>query len=132
LRPWLIIALLYAFSHAGLRAQEVAADAISTGHWTQAEQKQFSDCVAPLNAECKAAYTRACSTPAERWCEVWEEGQHWAHAHPGLSLGKEDHAKFHQCNRAHTSEMNGTPKQFYAAMDFCLREAYGLTTSGGK
>ena len=112
-----------------LWAQDVAADAIHTGRWTLAEQKQFSDCVAQLKAQgCKPANSRECSTPPEAWCEVGEEWRHWMSAHPEMAGKERSHAKFHQCTQKHAAQMNGTPKQFYAAFDLCAREAYGLET----
>jgi hypothetical protein len=111
---------------ASARAQEAATEAILTGHWTKAEEKEFQGCTARLEATKKPNDMSS----SEAWCEVWEERGHWLHGHPELAGKKEIPGKFIKCNRAHAVEMNGTPQQFWAATDRCLREAYGL--SAGK
>jgi hypothetical protein len=115
---------LCSFAH----AQEVAAEAVRTGHWTNAEQKEFQGCVARLEATKKPNDTSS----SEAWCEVWEEHSHWLHGHPELKGKKEIPGRFSKCNRAHSTEINGTPQQFWAAMDRCWREAYGLALQSGK
>jgi len=105
-------------------AQAVAAEAIRTGRWTKAEVKEFRDCVADLAAK-KERYP-------DLWCEVGEEGKHWGRLHPEILHMKGDQSKFHKCTKAHAAEMNGTPQQFFNALDRCLREEYGLPAQSGK
>lgn len=112
-------------------AQAAADEAIRTGHWTQAEVKEYQDCVAKLDATKKADDTTGSSV----WCEVWEERMHWSHVHPGVVKGlpsKAQAARGERCNRTHAADMNGTPQQFWAATDQCLREEYGLPVAPSK
>jgi hypothetical protein len=96
--------------------QTIAKDAIQSGHWTKTEQSDYE--------HCKSAFHPKTGT-AEGWCEVAEEGKHWLRIHHKMAKDS-DHAKFAQCNKEHAAEINGTPQQFYAAFDVCMREAYGL------
>jgi hypothetical protein len=116
-----ILALFVAITLCGcVQAQAVAAEAIRTGRWTKAEVNEFQSCVAELKAK-KERFPGL-------WCEVGEEGKHWGRLHPEILHLKRDQLKFHKCTKAHAIEMNGTPQQFFAAMDRCLREEYGLPT----
>jgi hypothetical protein len=118
----LFIGILFAILVPSAVTQSIAEDAIRSGHWNKSEQKEYRGCISRLPADTKAKS----GAPPETWCELAEEYQHWMHGHPGMTTRKENHAKFHQCNREHAAEMNGTPEQFYAAFDLCLREAYGM------
>lgn len=92
--------------------------------WTDAEKKDFRACVLRLSAE------KGVSHQADRGvCEVGEEHKHWMRNHPEVAVRKENSARFRLCNRDNTAEMNGTPAQFHAAFDRCMREAYGLAAS---
>jgi hypothetical protein len=52
-----------------------------------------------------------------KFCEIWEEQQHWKRAHPEVTKKKSDHAKYHACSQKHAAEINGTPEQARAALD---------------
>jgi hypothetical protein len=66
------------------------------------------------------------------FCEMAQEARHWARKHPEAAKREEDHARFHKCNQEHAKEMNGTPQQFWAALDRCLNESHGVVTPKKK
>jgi hypothetical protein len=90
--------------------------------WTDAEKGEFQGCLSRMAANEKE------KTPKldAKFCEVWEERQHWLRAHPEVSKKQETKEKFYKCNREHAAKVNGTPEEARAALDLCWCRAYGL------
>jgi hypothetical protein len=124
IRPTIIL-LLLSVQAAGASQSDASA---STGPppmsklWTDSEKIEFQGCESRLASSAKE------KTPQvdAGLCEVWVEHQHWMRAHPEASQRKENHAKFHTCNREHAALINGAPEAARAALDLCWCQAYGL------
>jgi hypothetical protein len=90
--------------------------------WTDTEKAEFQGCLSRMAVSAKE------KTPKldARFCEVWEEQEHWKRAHPEASKKKEIQGEFSKCNHEHAAEVNGAPEQARAALDLCWCRAYGL------